>query len=226
MRKIARFVLVALLVAGLCNLPSLASSEKPLGVIAQAERARLDNTNASTGATVYAGDTFDTDIGGTLRLRLGTSQFYLLASSAAALAQNSSGAMLTLTRGTAGFSSAASGQLQLDTPAGIVRGAQGKPAYGQVTIKSPNELVVSAFRGELLLDDEGEFHSIPEGKSYRVTIEPDPEPSQNDNKDFQAAQNHHRKRRLAFAIILGGVAGLASYEIWQELSESPTKFDH
>jgi hypothetical protein len=226
MRKIVPFMLVALLVAGFCNFPSLASSEKPLGVIAQAERARVDNTNASTGATVYAGDTFDTDIGGTLRLRLGTSQFYLLASSAAALAQKSSGAMLTLTRGTAGFSSVASGQLQLDTPAGIVRGAQDKPVYGQVTIKSPHEMIVSAFRGELLLDNEGEFHSIPEGRSYRVTIEPDPDPSSNDNRDFQSAQNHHRKRRIIFAIILTGAMAFASYEIWQELSESPTKFDH
>jgi hypothetical protein len=223
MRKIARCMLVALLVGGLCNLPSLASSEKPLGVIAQAERAHLDSANAATGATVYAGDTFDTETGGTLRLRVGASQFYLLASSAATLTQNSSGALLTLTRGTAGFSSAASGQLQLDTPAGIVRGAEGKPAYGQVTIKSPNELAVSAFRGDLVLDNDGEFHSIPEGKSYRVVIEPDPEPSQNDNKDFQPAQNHHRKRRIIFAIILTGAVAFASYQIYRELSESPSK---
>jgi hypothetical protein len=226
MRNIARTTLVAILAGGLCNLPSMASSEKPLGVIAQADRAHLDSASAATGATVYAGDSFDTETGGTLRLRLGTSQFYLLASSAATLAQNPSGAMLTLARGTAGFSSPASGQLQLETPAGIVRGAQGKPAYGQVTIKSPNELVVSAFRGELLLDNEGEFHSIPEGKSYRVVIETDPESSSNDNKDFQPAQNRHRKRRLAFYLIFTGAVAFMSYEIWKEFSESPTKLDH
>jgi hypothetical protein len=223
MRQIARSTLVALLVAGLCNLPSMGSSEKPLGVIAQAERAHLDSANAATGATVYAGDTFDTETGGTLRLRVGASQFYLLASSAATLAQNSSGAMLSLTRGTAGFSSAASGQLQLDTPAGIVRGADGKPAYGQVTIKSANELVVSAFRGDLVLDNEGEFHSIPEGKSYRVVIESDQEPASGDNKDFHPAENHHRKRRLIFALILTGAVTLMSYEIYNSLTESPSK---
>jgi hypothetical protein len=226
MREIARYTLVAMLVAGLCNVPSMASSEKPLGVIAQAERAHLDSALAATGATVYAGDSFDTDPGGTLRLRVGASQFYLLASSGATLTQNSGGAMMTLTRGTAGFSSATSGQLQLDTPAGMVRGVQGEPAYGQVTIKSPNELVVSAFRGELILDNEGEFHSIPEGKSYRVVIEPDPEPSSNDNKDFHAAQNHHRKRRIALYLVFTGAVAFMSYEIWRELSESPTTFDH
>lgn len=223
MRKIARCLLVALLVAGLCNLPSMASSEKPVGIIAQAERAHLDSASATTGATVYVGDTFDTETGGTLRLRIGPSQFYLLASSAATMAQNSTGAILTLSRGTAGFSTVASGQLQLGTAAGIVRGVDGKPAYGQVIIKSPNELIVSAFRGDLVLDNEGEFHSIPEGKSYRVTIEPDPEPSQNDNKDFLAAENHHRKRRIIFALILTGAVAFSSYQIYKELTESPSK---
>jgi hypothetical protein len=222
MRQISRCALVAMLIAGLCNIPSMASSEKPLGIIAQAERAHLDSANASTGATVYAGDSFDTDTGGTLRLRVGTSQFYLLASSAATMAQNSTGAMLTLTHGTAGFSSAASGQVQLETPAGIVRGANGKPAYGQVTLTSPKELVVSAFRGDLVIDNEGELHTVPEGKSYRVVIEDDQDQTTGDNKDFVPAQNHHRKRRLAFFLIFGGVSAFLSYELYNHLSESPS----
>lgn len=226
MRTIARSILVAMLVASLCNLPSMASSEKPLGVIAQAEHAQLDSASATTGATVYAGDTFETETGGVLRMRLGSSQFYLLASSAGTLAQNSTGAILTVTRGTAGFSTSPSGQFALDTPAGIIRGANGKAAYGQATITSPTELLVSAMRGDLVLDNEGELHSIPEGKSYRIVIEVDPENSSNDNKDFQAPVNHHRKRRIIFALILGGVAGFTSYEIYKELSESPTKLDH
>jgi hypothetical protein len=215
-----------MLVASLCNLPSMASSEKPLGVIAQAEHARLDSASAATGATVYSGDSFETEPGGVLRMRLGSNQFYLLASSAATLAQNSTGATLTVTRGTAGFSTSPAGQFALDTPAGIVRGANGKSAYGQVTITSANEMIVSSMRGDLIVDNEGELHSIPEGKSYRVFIEADPEGSSNDNKDFQPPVNHHRKRRIIFAIILGGVVGFASYEIYKELSESPTKLDH
>jgi hypothetical protein len=223
MRQIARCTLVAMLFAGLFINRSMASSEKPLGIIAQAEHARLDSANAATGATVYPGDSFDTDTGGMLRLRVGASQFYLLGSSAATMAQNSTGAMLSLSRGTAGFSSSASGQLQLETPAGSVRGADGKPAYGQVTIKSANELVISAFRGDLVLENEGEFHAIPEGKSYRVVISDDQDTASGDNKDFVPAQNHHRKRRLAFYLILGGVSAFLSYELYQELSESPSK---
>lgn len=223
MRTIARSILVAMLVASLCNLPSMASSEKPLGVIAQAVHAQLDNANATTGATVYAGDTLETEAGGVLRMRLGSSQFYLLASSAAMLAQNSTGAVLTVTRGTAGFSTSPSGQFALDTPAGIIRAANGKAAYGQATITSATELLVSAMRGDLVVDNEGELHSIPEGKSYRIVIEVDPESSSNDNKDFQQPVNHHRKRRLIFAFILGGAVGLASYGLWSHYDESPSK---
>ena len=226
MRKITRSTLVAVLVASLCNLSSFGSSEKPLGVIAQAEHARLDSVSAAIGATVYAGDSFDTETGGMLRLRVGASQLYMLASSAATLAQNSSGTTLTVTRGTAGFSLPAAAQLALDTPAGLIRGKDGKPSCGQVTIKSPNELVVSAFRGDLLLDNEGEFHAIPEGKSYRFVVESEAESRADDNKDFQSAENHHRKRRIVAALIIVGVAAVASYALHQELSESPTKLDH
>ncbi|MGH9714234.1 MAG: hypothetical protein ACRD5M_13130 [Candidatus Acidiferrales bacterium] len=223
MRRISLWILVAMLVASLCNLPSTASTEKPLGVIAQAEHAHLGSASAATGATVYAGDSFETEPGGVLRMRFGSTQFYLLASSAATLAQNSAGATLAVTRGTAGFSTPPAGQFALDTPAGIVHGASGKPAYGQVTITSPSEMTVSAMRGDLVLDNDGELHSIPEGKSYRVVIEDDPEGSSNDNKDFQPTVNHHRKRRIAFALILGGAVGAISYIIYDHLSESPSK---
>jgi hypothetical protein len=226
MRPIVCSAAAVLLAAGLWTVPAIASSGKPLGVVAQAQRAHLDNANAAMGASVFAGDTFETEAGGALRLRFGSSQVYLLASSAVTVAENSSGALITVTHGTVGISSSKSGQVALDTPAGIVRGAEGKAAYGQVTIAHAGEMVVSAYRGELVVDNEGELHTIPEGKSYRVMIEPDQETTSGNNPEFHPAENHHRKRRLAFYLIFTGVAAFASYELWQELSESPSKFDH
>jgi hypothetical protein len=226
MRSIVCSAAGVLLAVGLCTLPANASSGKPLGVVTQAQRAHLDNVNAAMGASVYAGDTFETEGGGTLRLRFGSSQVYLLASSGVTVAENSSGALITVKHGTVGISSSASGQVALETPMGIVRGAEGKAAYGQVTIAKPGEMVVSAYRGDLIVDNEGELHTIPEGKSYRVVLEPDQETSTANNPEFHPAENHHRKRRLAFYLIFTGVAAIASYELWQELSESPSKFDH
>jgi len=226
MRSIACSAAAAFLALGLFAVPANASSEKPLGVVAQAQSAHLDNANAAMGASVYAGDKFETEAGGTLRLRFGSSQIYLLASSGVTVAENSAGALIAVTHGTVGISTSKSGQVALDTPAGVVRGAEGKAAYGQVTFAQPGEIVVSAYRGDLIVDNEGELHTIAEGKSYRVVIEPDQETSTGNNPEFHPAQNHHRKRRLAFYLILTGVAAFASYELWQELSESPSKFDH
>jgi hypothetical protein len=223
MRSIACLVAAALLAAGPCARQSNASSEKPLGVVSQAQHARLDDTNAAMGASVYAGDAFETESGGMLRLRFGLSQMYLLASSAVTVGENSGGALVSVTRGTVGFSSPSSERFALDTPAGIVRGAEGKPAYGQVTITQPGEIMVSAYRGDLIVDNEGEVHTIPEGKSYRVVIQQDQEPSSGNNPDFHPAQNHHRKRRIAFYLIFTGVMGFVSYEIYNELSESPSR---
>jgi len=226
MRLFASLAAAALVAAGPCALRSNASHEKPLGVVSQAQHARLDNSSAAMGASVYAGDTFETEGGGTLRLRFGLSQMYLLASSAVTVGEDSDGALVNVTRGTVGFSSPSSGRFALDTPAGIVRGAEGKPAYGQVTITKPGEIMVSAYRGDLIVDNEGELHTIPEGKSYRIVIQQDQEPSSTNNPDFHPAQNHHRKRRLAFYLIFTGVMGFVTYEIYEELSESPSKPSH
>jgi hypothetical protein len=231
MRSIACSLCAGLLVIGLAAIPANAPSAKPLGVVAQSQHAHLDNADATMGASIYAGDVFETESGGTLRLRFGSSQIYLLASSAVKVAESSAGALVTITRGTVGISSSISGQVALDTPAGIVRGVEGKPAFGQVTITRPGEIVVSAYRGELILDNEGELHSIPEGKAYRVVIEPDKEataqePTSGDNPEFHPAENHHRKRRLAFYLIFTGAVALGAYGLWVELSESPSKFDH
>ncbi len=55
-----------------------------------------------------------------------------------------------------------------------MRAANGQPGYGQVTIIGPREVVISAYRGTLVLDNDGELHEIPAGKSYRVTLDLDP----------------------------------------------------
>jgi len=220
MRSFARSFLAMILASSLMNFPAMASGEKPLGMVVQATNARLDNMSASLGTTIYAGDSFDTDAGGTLRLKMGAaSHLYLLASSAATVTQNANLAHINLIRGSAVFSSPAAEELEIETPAGIVRGAGGKAAYGQMTITSANEIVISAYRGNLILDNDSELHTIAEGKAYRVQQEPDSTPP----IERPYGVHKKRRRRLLFFILLPAVAGLISYEIWRELSESPYK---
>jgi len=215
-------------VLALLDIPALAATAKPLGLVVQAREALLDNSTLAVGTTVYPGDTVQTDEGGTLRLKFGTNQLYLLSSSAATFSQNENTIRATVGRGTVGFSSNASSELELAIPQGILRAARGQAASGQVTITNPQEVVISAYQGALVLDNEGEFHTIPAGKTYRVTmdLEPaaaQPEPARRDqdpNKDAGVIPT--KRRKLYFELILIGAAAIGTYFIWREVTESPS----
>jgi hypothetical protein len=103
-RSIARSYLNAAIVAGMLNLPAMAADPKPLGMVIQAQEARLSDAEAAMGATVYPGDTLATSIVGTLRRRVGLAQLYLLSSSAVTMTENDAAVRATVVRGTAGFS--------------------------------------------------------------------------------------------------------------------------
>jgi len=227
MRSFARPCIAAIL-AGLLAFPGFAANEKPLGFVTQAQSAQVSDAKVAIGTTVYPGDRVQTEAGGALRLRMGTTQLYLLASSSATLGQRSDALFAEVLRGTVGFSSNGTDQLELEVAEGVIRAANGQPAYGQVTIVGPAEIVVSAFHGSLVLDNDGELHTIPEGKSYRVTMDLEPAgtaapviPAYRDDANTTPAKR--KRRKLAFFLLFGGVGALASYGIWTELSESPSK---
>jgi hypothetical protein len=226
-RSFARSFIAILLVLALLDIPAFAATAKPLGLVVQAREALLDNSTLAVGTTVYPGDTVQTDEGGTLRLKFGTNQLYLLSSSAATFSQNENTIRATVGRGTVGFSSAASSELELAIPQGILRAGRGQSASGQVTITNPQEVVISAYQGALVLDNEGEFHTIPAGKTYRVTmdLEPaaQPEPARRDqdtNKDAGVIPT--KRRKLYFELVLIGAAAIGTYFIWREVTESPS----
>lgn len=209
--------LAALLCAGLCNLPVMATGDKALGRVAEAEHAHLDGVSAVTGATIYAGDAIDTENPGVLRLRLASGQLYFTGSSAATLSEHSGVASARLVRGTASFSIPDSTQFELETPAGILRGSGQNFIRGQVAINNPHELIVWAVRGDLILDNDGELHTIAEGKTFRVVIEDDAAPSSNDDTP---EQRRRKKRKLLFFLIFAGAVVGTSVALWHHNYES------
>ncbi|HXN72617.1 MAG TPA: hypothetical protein VN861_08695 [Candidatus Acidoferrales bacterium] len=223
MQPIARSCM-AILLSALLGLPGFAANEKPLGMVIQAQSAQLASSKVAVGTTVYSGDKLETEVGGGMRLRMGTSQLYLLGSSSATVSQRSDAVLAVVARGTVGFSSNGTDQFELEVPEGVIRAAYGRPANGQVTIVGPQEIVISAYHGALVLDNDGEIHTIPEGKSYRVTMDLEPATaapvtaaSQDDANTTPAKR---RRRKLAFFLIFGAAAALGSYGIWDVLSES------
>jgi hypothetical protein len=228
-RIAARLCLVVLLVTSLLDIPAFAAAEKPLGMVIQAQEAQLDNTKLQVGTSIYGGDTVVTDAGGGLRLKLGGSQLYLLAESAATLSQNATVVHAVVARGTVGFSSNGTDNVELEIPEGILRAADGQPAYGQVTILSAQEVEISAYLGALVLDNDGELHTISEGKSYRVKMEleqaeqqPPAASTGGDNPIIHPRKG--RRRKLVYYLIFTGAMAGISYAIWDHLDQSPSNF--
>ena len=210
--------MVVVLAAGLCDLPAIATTDRPLGTVADAEHAHLDGAAVVTGATVYAGDAVETDGQGTVRLRLGTGQLYLSASSSMSLEEHAGLASVTLARGSASFSLPDPTQFELETPAGTLRGSGTNATRGQVSIRNAHEIVVTAAHGDLILDNDGELFTIAEGKSYRVVVDED----SSDDQGPQSVQGHRKRRRLLFFLIAGGALALTSFALWHHYSESQT----
>jgi hypothetical protein len=227
MRALSRCVLIAILIAGLLNIPAYAADEKPLGLVTQAENAHIGNAKVAIGTTIFPGDTLATEAGGALRLNFGSSQLYLLSASSATLSQNASATMVhaVVGHGTVGFSSNGTDHIELEIPQGILRAANSEPAYGQVTIVGPLEVVISTYRGTLSLDHDGEVRDIPAGRSYRVTMELEPAaaaalPQAPAGVGGSGTKRALNTSTLAWALVAVGAAGAVAYGIWDVLSES------
>jgi hypothetical protein len=227
MRALSRCVLIAILIAGLLNIPVYAANEKPLGLVTQAENARIGSANVAIGTTIFPGDTLATEAGGALRLNFGASQLYLLSASSATLSQSASTAMVhaVVGHGTVGFTSNGTDHIELEIPQGILRAANSEPAYGQVTIVGPLEVIISTYRGTLSLDHDGEIRDIPAGRSYRVTMELEPaaaavQPQAPAGVGGSGPKRAVNTATLAWAIVAVGAAGGVAYVIWDVLSES------
>lgn len=212
----ARACLVAFLAVGLMNLPAMAASEQPLGMIVSAEHARLDNANAVSGTNLFSGDTLATDQGGSLRLKIGPGQIYLLSSSSAVLAPDENGVRAKVDRGTLGFSTPAPGQLAIETPLGVVRGADGKPIFGQVSILSLGKMRVSSYEGTLVVEGiNGQEKMIAAGETYDATLVPNAQTGNNPPPKGVTGAGIN----WAHVAVVGGIlvaAGVLACSLWPE----------
>src|SRR5690348_2830963 len=155
----------------LIGLPSMAAASKPLGMVVAADRAYLDHADAATGASVYADDALVTQQGGSLRLSVGPSQIYLLSLSSASLEPRDDKIQARVDRGTLGFSTARPAQLEIQTPIGVVHGADANPIFGQVSLVNPSTLRISSYEGTLVVEDvSGGQKVIAQGETYEGTL--------------------------------------------------------
>jgi hypothetical protein len=220
-RAVIRACLIAILIGTLINAPVQASSTKPLGTITQAQTTWIDRSAAAVGTTVYPGDTLRTDDNGSVRVRAGLSQLYMMSASEARLEDSGKGIRADLLKGTAGFSSGASDTVEFNALGVVIRSLDGQPAHGRVSIVGANQLVVTSFKGPFEVSYNGDSHAIADGSSYRLTLA-DPDKPSDEGNGTEAVRN--RKKVLMIVLISAGIvgAGLISWAVYDELTESPS----
>ncbi len=128
-------------------------------------------------------------------------------------------------RGTVDFSSV-SGQIEIETPLGVVRGGGNGRAFGQVAILDPTTIRVSAIGGNLLVAGaDGVTKSIPAGETFEASLEPAGGPDNGPPVQGVGGRRKIRWRRIiATAIVVGGAA-VVTYLLYNEFTESCSKID-
>jgi hypothetical protein len=215
----ARSCLIAIVIVGFVNLPVMAASSKPLGMVVSAEHASLDNAKAVTGADIYSGDALVTDPGGSLRAKIGPSQVYLLSGSAATLVPEENKVQAKVERGTVGFSTSSPDQIEIGTPLGVIRGKDSQRVFGQVAVMSPTKMQISVYEGTLLVVAlNGDEKTIGQGQTYEATLAaPEPGGGQTQQGVGGSGTNWHH---VAEAATVATVVAVTAAVIYHEESES------
>ena len=148
------------------------TSTAPLGIVGNANVAKIGNSPATEGATVYSGDFLSTDNGGVLLVKIGAISLELQSDSSAHLYRAPYGAVLELNSGTVAYSTPGGSQNLVIVASDVrVTPAADRPDSGSVTIDDPCNISVRSQRGEADVKVGSESKQVEEGKAYRVHAE-------------------------------------------------------
>jgi len=222
MRPFARFCRV-LCVAALM-LPAARASQhvnrKAVGVVSETNLGHIDSADAVAGENVYDCDTLETELSGQMRVQVSSGQIYVSGASEGQLQGGLNGIDVYVDRGTIGFSAMAGAAIEVVTPAGFVRAANGQAASGEVAITGPKEMTVTAMRGDLVLDDGGQFRTIPQGQSAKVTFEEGGAPSCREDQSQNQQPQKGLRRPVGFYLIGAGAVAVPAIILWEKMTES------
>jgi len=212
-------------------LPLFASTptSTPLGTVIAADHASVGNAGADVGTTVYGGDRLSTEPQGNVQIRAGAARLLLSSSSAAFVNDSDGSPSAKLVAGTATFSTGNAQAFTLYASKAVIRPQSDVPTIGQVTYINEKELMVTARRGGIVVTVENDMQVVPEGRSYRVLLDPEAEAAQGPAGagGNQGPASHGGGPRAAgrsrFLIVAIGVtAAAAGFGVYKAL-ESPDR---
>ena len=201
----------------------------PLGTVIAAERAHVGDAKADVGTTVYGGDRISTESQGSVQLRAGAARLLLLSASAAVVNDNEGAPSAKLLLGTATFSTGNAHAFTLFASKAAVRPQTDAPTIGQVAYISDKELLVTARRGGLVVTVEDDSQVIPEGTSFRVLLDPAPEPQgpagagSGNEGPLHRTGGPFKAGRNRFLIVAVGLTGAVTAFAISEALESPAR---
>jgi hypothetical protein len=205
-------ILSAFLIFGLITLPANAAPvAAPLGVVVVANQAKVGDSKAVSGSTVFQGDRLATDENGQLQVRFGGTQARFLPGSSAVVNQVEGGVNAALLSGSVNLASAAGDTFSLTANEAVVRPATSQAVLAQVTRVSPSELLLSSSKGALEVTFDGEVTTIAAGTSYRMLLDPAAADSQ--GPAAGSTRPAGRRRRRALFLWIGGAAAATGIAI-------------
>lgn len=198
-----------------------------LGIITQASDANLGTGPLSVGTSIYDGDRLSTDADGALTFRGPAAMLYLAHDSRITLRRVSGKPFAThadMSTGTLAFTASKAASLEIFADAARIRAVADTPTVGQVTVIDPKTLYIYARQGALYFSYEDESELIPEGKSYRVILDP-PDDSTHDSGDARSP-NRARRGHRAFLFVLLGVGASAAIGALVRRTDKVVSPDH
>jgi len=228
-----RASLATLMTIGLAVSPALGGPKtaSSLGTIVTAQHARVGDSSAEVGTTVFSGDRLSTEREGSMQVRAGAARLLLQSGSMATLNDSEGAPSAKLFLGTATFSTGNSKAFTLYASKAIIRAQSDAPTIGQVTYLNEKELLVVSKRGPLTITVDGETEVITDGAAYRVVLDPPPTMAQ--GPEGAGAHKEDRKRgmngpplkaaRSHFLIAAVGVTAVITGLAVSEVLESPNR---
>jgi hypothetical protein len=225
---LATLMSIGLTVAPAWAGPKIASS---LGTIVTAEHARIGDSSAEVGTTVFSGDRLATEREGSVQIRAGAARLLLQSATSATLNDSEGAPSAKLFGGTATFSTGNSKAFTLFASRAAIRAQSDGPTIGQVTYLNEKELLVVSKRGPLTITVDGETEVIADGAAYRVLLDPPPTMAQgpegagvnkNDKRRGMSGPPLHAARNY-FLIAAVGVTAVVTGLAISEALESPNR---
>ncbi len=176
MTRLTKFSLAAIATLGMALsfalAPLHAAQTKALGMIMDSQGGRIGSAPSSAGSSVFAGDILNTDTDGNLTVRIGQTTYQLLGDTTVVFYPGQSSPIAELRHGAINISnnSATEGFEIFASDVRIVSGSA-RPIQGEVSLKSPCELVVSSREGLIDVVAGSEKKTVDHDHAYRVIPE-------------------------------------------------------